>query len=136
MKKIPAKIKSIILLTALAASFGFTGNALAQCSGVAGKLLIYINDDPCPLTDSYQPALFNESNFAPGQTKTSVLTIKNNDTSTHNIGIKAANFNNSIPSNDLARVLTIVINNGTKDLYGGTAGAKNWRIFIARAKLN
>jgi len=35
----------------------------------------------------------------------------------------------------LARVLTIVINNGTKDLYGGTAGAKKLADFYSAGEI-
>ena len=109
------------------AIFGFWGPAFAQsmtCPGDPGNMPVYIQDDPCPLTSLHNKAFFSETNFAPGDSKTSRAVIKNKSGQAQKVTLKAFAFANPIAARDLARVLEIVISqdsgNGKRTaIFGG-----------------
>jgi len=81
-----------------------------------------------PGEDSFP--IFEEGNFLPGDTATSLVKVTNNTNQPQNIAIEAIRwpgFPNpeDVPDRDLSRALEITISqDGGSDIYGGSAGKK------------
>ena len=81
-----------------------------------------------PGEDSFP--IFEEGNFLPGDTATSLIKVTNNTNQPQNIAIEAIRwpgFPNpeDVPDRDLSRALEITISQqGGSDIYGGSAGKK------------
>jgi len=93
-------------------------------------------ETPMNLSIQFENApLFNEANFMPGDSVTRWTKVANNTTNTQPIGVRATNFANPLPSDDLARALNIVVRKGSTDLYGGSLGNKTLAEFFAAGEI-
>lgn len=91
----------------------------------AVDLSVTCTSSTCDLSPA-SGALFNEANFAPGQSVTRTISVKN-DNVNDDCYLELKTKNTSDPNN-LAPLLFTVIKNNTTDIYGvsdGTSAAKN-----------
>lgn len=86
--------------------------------------------------------IFSERNFAPGDSISREIRVKNNSSFPQNIAVEAINYPGypdyeNIPQTDLSRALVIVIKekNGP-DLYGGSTGQKTLYDFYRKIGFN
>ncbi len=105
----------------VAAIFGFLPLGVF---GNGDNLVVYIDGDSLPLSQTHRPAIFSEGNFNPGDTVARWISATNNSGQEQRIAIEAIQFSDPIPSGDLSRALEIIISQNGSDLYGGTKGSK------------
>lgn len=96
--------------------------------GIGFLLVSPVSAEVQPLIVQFQhsPSLFRDADLKPGDIVQGWIKVTNNSGSTQKIDIQAINFHSPIHDDDLSRALSIVIKQGSTDLYGGTSagGAK------------
>lgn len=74
--------------------------------------------------------IFTISNFAPGQSQSHIVSVKNNATTTRPVGVRGVKTSET---GSISNVLNITISQNGSDLYGGTAGTKTLSQFFTES---
>ncbi|MFC1613626.1 fibronectin type III domain-containing protein, partial [Patescibacteria group bacterium] len=120
-KKLYFSVGIAIFCILISANFAFaSSNFVVEVWDDGSSQFVLLNSNP----------LFNESNFLAGEAVSRRVRVSNNSDSSEEIATEAINFQGfpnpaNVPSDDLARVLDIVISaHGGQDIYGGSTGNK------------
>jgi Ca2+-binding RTX toxin-like protein len=123
MKSKLLKITLALILLVVLGLFWKNGQFNLSTAYAVGELLV---DWGVAGTGDVGP-VFNVSNFTPGDEESRTVNVENSSAVSRAVAIKGVKTSGT---GDLEEALEIIINDGTSDLYGGTAGFKTLQDFF------